>query len=317
MHNEKLAAYLKEMTELANFSCTELQLSLALATIHNAPIIGKPGTQIKNQMLVIPAAKGKTRIAMAIALGMSKKYPSLKKVVVVYLNSLLMEQDQENWNKLHATTKAKIIRVVGLEAGVRNCDKSSIMIVDEADKIFIDELQDVPKQLKCLIGLTASVPEKRGQEGGFIHERLEHIGFHLVIKEPKFTFKPKSFTTQQIDSFEAFFETSTRCAKLVFANEEKHDKIEKLAQENGWQVGINTEDLRIIRNMKGWCIIVSKEWLMRGIDYRIGVDKGTKLGPDDGIDLLVAKEFSNERALLQGYARVGRYTEPCTRYVMN
>lgn len=69
--------------------------------------------------------------------------------------------------------------------------------------------------------------------------------------------------------------------------------------------------------MKGWCIIVSKEWLMRGIDYRIDVDKGTKLSPDDGIDLLVAKMFSNERALLQGYARVGRYTEPCTRYVMN
>ena len=34
----------------------------------------------------------------------------------------------------------------------------------------------------------------------------------------------------------------------------------------------------------------------------------------DGIDLLIAKQFRNERALHQGYARVGRYNEPCTRY---
>lgn len=103
------------------------------------------------------------------------------------------------------------------------------MIVDEADKVFIDELRDVPKQLKCLIGLTASVPAERGEEGGFIHEHLDKIGFHFVIKKPEYTFKPKSFTTQKIDSFESFFKTSTRCAKLVFADEEKHAQIMTLA----------------------------------------------------------------------------------------
>ena len=42
------------------------------------------------------------------------------------------------------------------------------MIVDEADKIFIDDVKDVPNIVKCVIGLTASVP---GTEEGalFLH----------------------------------------------------------------------------------------------------------------------------------------------------
>ena len=51
---------------------------------------------------------------------------------------------------------------------------------------------------------------------------------------------------------------------------------------------------------------------MRGVDYRIGEKGDTK--SNDGIDLLLAAPFSNERAFEQGLARVGRYTEPCTRY---
>ena len=64
--------------------------------------------------------------------------------------------------------------------------------------------------------------------------------------------------------------------------------------------------------MGGWCLIVTEEDLMRGVDYRIGEKGDTK--SNDGIDLLLAAPFSNERACDQGHARVGRYTEPCTRY---
>ena len=43
-------------------------------------------------MLVVPAAKGKTRIAMAIAIGLNMKYKTkLDKVVIVYDNDLLMQ----------------------------------------------------------------------------------------------------------------------------------------------------------------------------------------------------------------------------------
>ena len=56
---------------------------------------------MKNQMLVVPAAKGKTRIAMAIAVGMNFKYgKSLENIVIVYDNDVLFEQDIGNWDKL-------------------------------------------------------------------------------------------------------------------------------------------------------------------------------------------------------------------------
>ena len=64
--------------------------------------------------------------------------------------------------------------------------------------------------------------------------------------------------------------------------------------------------------MRGRCLIVTDEYLMRGIDYRL--KEMQAFDGEDGIDLLVACPFSNERAYQQGLARVGRYNEPCTRY---
>ena len=64
--------------------------------------------------------------------------------------------------------------------------------------------------------------------------------------------------------------------------------------------------------MRGRCLVVTEEYLMRGIDYRL--KEAQAFEGKDGIDLLVACHFSNERAYQQGLARVGRYNEPCTRY---
>ena len=66
--------------------------------------------------------------------------------------------------------------------------------------------------------------------------------------------------------------------------------------------------------MSGRCLIVTDEYLMRGIDYRLKETQA--LDGKDGIDLLVACPFSNERAYQQGLARVGRYNEPCTRFIL-
>lgn len=64
-----------------------------------------------------------------------------------------------------------------------------------------------------------------------------------------------------------------------------------MAEEKYLTVYENTKDLNIIRNMKGHCLIVSEDWLMRGIDYRINVPEGATLDKTDGIDLLIAKPF--------------------------
>ena len=66
--------------------------------------------------------------------------------------------------------------------------------------------------------------------------------------------------------------------------------------------------------MHGYCLIVTDENLMRGIDYRL--KEAAKHERDDGIDLLITCSFSNTRAYQQGLARVGRYNEPCSRFAL-
>lgn len=48
---------------------------------------------------MVPPAKGKTRIAMAIALGLVKR-KKFKRVVLVYQTELLLLQDKSNWDKI-------------------------------------------------------------------------------------------------------------------------------------------------------------------------------------------------------------------------
>ena len=55
-------------------------------------------------------------------------------------------------------------------------------------------------------------------------------------------------------------------------------------------------------------LLVTKEELTRGVDYRAA--KGTP-----GIALLVMSASPNQRAYLQLLGRVGRYREPCKRFI--
>ena len=52
---------------------------------------------------------------------------------------------------------------------------------------------------------------------------------------------------------------------------------------------------------------------MRGVDYRLKDQEVDETS--DGIDLLIDADFSNTRAYTQALARVGRYDEPCGRFI--
>ena len=56
----------------------------------------------------------------------------------------------------------------------------------------------------------------------------------------------------------------------------------------------------------GHVYFVSQEINMRGIDYR----------SENGIELLICNPLSNERAYIQALGRVGRYGEPCGRWIL-
>ena len=55
-------------------------------------------------------------------------------------------------------------------------------------------------------------------------------------------------------------------------------------------------------------LVVTESSLMRGLDYQTN--------EPDGIALLLAEPFASPRALKQALGRVGRFDEPCKRYML-
>ena len=72
---------------------------------------------------------------------------------------------------------ATLERVVGIKAAERISDKNTIVLVDEADKLFIDDLERPPKDRKACIGFTATIPS--GKEGEVVQGRLEKLNVKI------------------------------------------------------------------------------------------------------------------------------------------
>ena len=108
-------------------------------------------------------------------------------------------------------------------------------------------------------------------------------------------------------SMARFLDAKLGRGKLIYVDEQQVKTLAKQAIDKGLKVKINTDDMRIIRAVGTQCLIVSKEEYMRGVDYRSSY----------GIDLMLAKQLSNKRAYEQALGRVGRYGEPCSRYMVS
>ena len=73
----------------------------------------------------------------------------------------MKEQDEEVWQKaegLFTKSGSKLKRVVGLAEAKEASDKHTILLIDEADKLLIDDLQEAPKNCRACIGFTATIP---------------------------------------------------------------------------------------------------------------------------------------------------------------
>ena len=93
-------------------------------------------------------------------------------------------------------------------------------------------------------------------------------------------------------------------AKLIFTDQSKVTEVRIKAQ--GQSVIENPEVKDTIENLTpDHVVIVTHERNMRGYNYRC----------PEGINLLIDKTFSNERAFIQGLGRVGRHDEDCKRFV--
>ena len=69
-------------------------------------------------------------------------------------------------------------RVVGLEEANAATDKQTVLIIDEADKLFIDDLKKPLTNCKACIGFTATIPNHK-QETCFEARWLKHLNFEI------------------------------------------------------------------------------------------------------------------------------------------
>ena len=72
--------------------------------------------------------------------------------------------------ELFKRDKAELIRVVSIDAAEGISDTNALILVDEADKIFVWDKSRPPKKCKACIGLTATVPDSEGRS--YIQKRL-------------------------------------------------------------------------------------------------------------------------------------------------
>ena len=152
-----LAAFTGCMTD-AGFEPNKLQSAVALNALYRS-------ISNKNLMLVVPAGMGKTRISLATCIGLLMRLPSASKIVVVYLNEILKEQDSDPWEKMKAymaTNKRGegviVKRVVGWEQAISEKGPTTVYVIDEADKLFVDDSRPLPTPSKAVIAFTATVP---------------------------------------------------------------------------------------------------------------------------------------------------------------
>ena len=80
---DKLGADAVKCMSFYDFAPNKLQTAVAMSATYLAPAF------YKLLMFVIPAACGKTRIALATAIALTKKLKSIERVVVVYPNHIL------------------------------------------------------------------------------------------------------------------------------------------------------------------------------------------------------------------------------------
>ena len=82
-----------------------------------------------------------------------------------FLNEILKEQDSDPWEKMKAymaTNKRGegviVKRVVGWEQAISEKGPTTVYVIDEADKLFVDDSRPLPTPSKAVIAFTATVP---------------------------------------------------------------------------------------------------------------------------------------------------------------
>ena len=235
---------------------------------------------------------------MAAIIALKYDFSKDKRFTILYSSELLKSADQAKFNLLQKLLYNSEIRQVVFNPAVAfqdQIDDSTFLLVDEADTIFLDNAV-VPVN-KNIIALSATVVTKDlNTEYNF----LQYHKFHCMNSHISGFINPD--TAWPKVSVAHFISKSAEYAKLIY------DPDNKLKDSNINVTFTNCKDLHRLKNLTKYDIlVVTDAELMRGVDYRSAKNAG--------ISLLIMGAFASTRAFVQGLGRVGRYTEPCQRFL--
>ena len=266
----------------------------------------------KRIFMQVPPGKGKSRMIASVVLGIAQRSTSLDKVVVVFNCEFLKQVDEKVLNavRYHLANDAvnkrrcEIKCVVGMKEGLKLCNGKTLLVIDEGDYNLLDDtehdfMKTKDRDFYAVFAMSATLPES----DKYATYMLKSMRFLVFDSNIRGTLRASDCSL--MTDLQVFLEDNDPPrAKLIFTDHSKVKEVRSKAQGSVFEE--NPEDKDFIENLTpNHVVIVTNERNMRGYNYRC----------PEGINLLIDKTFSNERAFIQGLGRVGRHDEDCKRFI--
>ena len=161
----------------------------------------------KGVMVEMPPGLGKSHVIAGLAL-----LTDYSKVVIVYSSEILKEAEHEAIEELRSKIGKPIETIVGIEGAVLEYSGGVLLLIDEADTLYID------KQLKFeadfIVALTATpITSMKSNEKTLLMDYYElwllHCGFTRACYDD----------LRPVDSVEDFLAQTDDWAKLIYAEQ--------------------------------------------------------------------------------------------------
>ena len=264
---DKKVGRLRALMESMEYKLNNVQLAVTLA-IQQSLMRHKHANL--GQVWSVPAGHGKSRIILALIVGLRIQDPSLE-FLVVYNHGELLEEDRERLSRAAKVLgDAKIdYMVASLDAEIPLKSDKQITIIDEVDSVLIDSRCCPVKHYLSgrtrIVGLTATADNEMIKAERQVLKELD-----LEVYDSKIADNHKESEPLMPLSLEDFFHSSfDHYARLVFVDEDKLATVEAICQRRGLKYLENCSKLSELRALKPKTVCaVTEGRLMRGFDYK-------------------------------------------------
>ena len=294
---ERLTQFLSKQVEVAgvldpiNLSVNNNQFACAVAAVY---------ADSKRQFLSVPSGMGKSRIIAAV-IALQSMCRGIDRFTVVFTSELLRRASEGFYKEVAAVLGVELdLQVYGPKSRLDGLVKEGYYaVIDEADLVLLDHAEHLTNPR--MLALSATPYSKAAVEREYLEQRL---GFTVIDSKMEGSVSVQSASTATTTaSADKFFAETRSYAKIIYAPSHSDHEICQRATLT------NHEDLARLKQLTvNDVLLITDPTLARGVDYRAA--EGTH-----GIALFVMSACDSDRAYVQLLGRVGRYREPCLRYV--